>query len=560
MHFTGDNLEEENRRLVRTMRDIVAFSTLPAIWTGLSPEGIARSLADVLFSTLSLNLVYIRLQGLMSEEVIEVVRTNVGSEPDRIESVRASLRSILSAAGGTAPSTIPDPFGDGTLHLAVTRFGIAGNLGMLITGSQSDEFPTDHDRLLLGVGANQTTMVVQRLLAEELLREQGEQLRELAARLSDADRRKDEFLATLAHELRNPLAPIRSGLEVMKLAKDDPATMEEIRCTMERQTQQLMMLVDDLLDVSRISKGKLELRKCRVKLADVVQSAVEASRPFMVESNHELTVSLPEQPLYLNADPNRLAQVFSNLLNNSTKYTPAGGRIKLSAEQQRGVVIVSVEDNGLGIPAEMLDNIFEMFTQIDRPQEKGYTGLGIGLSLVKSLVEMHDGRIEVRSQGSGAGSVFSVRLPVLPESSSEQPTPSHADASATKTSIKRKVLVVDDNKAAATMLSMVVKMLGNEVRKAHDGKEGIEVAEEFLPDMILMDIGMPRMNGYEAARHIRLQAWSSGMMLVALTGWGQEEDKIRTKDAGFDHHLVKPAEPAAIQNLLDNFATIRTNE
>ncbi len=557
MHVTGNDPEGENRRLARTMRDLVALSTLPAIWNGQNPEGIARSLAEVLFDTLLVDFVYIRLRGLVGEEVIEVVRTRIGSDPDNVEAVKASLKSILSLEGTNTPATIPDPFGDGILHLAITRFGIAGDVGVLITGSQNNEYPTERDRLLLGVGANQTTMVVQRLRAEERLREQGERLRELADRLSEADRRKDEFLATLAHELRNPLAPIRTGLEVMKLAKDDPATIEEIRCTMERQTNQLVMLVDDLLDVSRISKGKLELRKCRVKLADVVQSAVEASRPFIVEFNHELTVAIPEQPIFLDADPNRLAQVLSNLLNNSTKYTPEGGRIRLSSEQQGSDVVISVEDNGLGIPSTMLERIFEMFAQIDRPHEKGYTGLGIGLSLVKSLVEMHAGRIEVYSEGTGKGSVFSVRLPILHEPSGEDCAPSHSDGSPQKTTNKRKVLVVDDNKAAATMLSMVVRMLGNDVRKAHDGKEGIEVAEEFMPDVILMDIGMPKMNGYDAARHIRRQPWSNGMMLVALTGWGQEEDKIKTKDAGFDHHLVKPAEPAAIQNLLNNFTKER---
>ena len=557
MHVTGNDPEGENRRLARTMRDLVALSTLPAIWNGQNPEGIARSLAEVLFDTLLVDFVYIRLRGLVGEEVIEVVRTRIGSDPDNVEAVKASLKSILSLEGANTPATIPDPFGDGILHLAITRFGIAGDVGVLITGSQNNEYPTERDRLLLGVGANQTTMVVQRLRAEERLREQGERLRELADRLSEADRRKDEFLATLAHELRNPLAPIRTGLEVMKLAKDDPATIEEIRCTMERQTNQLVMLVDDLLDVSRISKGKLELRKCRVKLADVVQSAVEASRPFIVEFNHELTVAIPEQPIFLDADPNRLAQVLSNLLNNSTKYTPEGGRIRLSSEQQGSDVVISVEDNGLGIPSTMLERIFEMFAQIDRPHEKGYTGLGIGLSLVKSLVEMHAGRIEVYSEGTGKGSVFSVRLPILHEPSGEDCAPSHSDRSPQKSTNKRKVLVVDDNKAAATMLSMVVRMLGNDVRKAHDGKEGIEVAEEFMPDVILMDIGMPKMNGYDAARHIRRQPWSNGMMLVALTGWGQEEDKIKTKDAGFDHHLVKPAEPAAIQNLLNNFTKER---
>ncbi|QDU46369.1 Autoinducer 2 sensor kinase/phosphatase LuxQ [Symmachiella dynata] len=403
--------------------------------------------------------------------------------------------------------------------------------------------PTDAGQRLVSFDGTLMDITQQRKMQEEL--------RELASRLAETDRRKDEFLATLAHELRNPLAPIRTGLEIMKSVMDDPETMEDIRCTMERQTQQLIMLVDDLLDVSRISKGKLKLRKCRVKLADVIQSAVEASNSFIDESNHKLITDIPSEPIYLNADPNRLAQVVSNLLNNSIKYTPEGGRIRLSAERQENDVVVSVEDNGLGIPAEMLDRIFEMFAQIDRPQEKGYTGLGIGLSLVKSLVELHQGQIEVHSEGIGKGSLFSVRLPIHIETHAEEPTLSRIDQTATE-STNRKVLVVDDNKAGAKMLSMIVKMLGNDVRKAYDGQEGIEVAEDFLPDVILMDIGMPKMNGYEAARYIRQQPWGNKIMLVALTGWGQDEDKQKTKAAGFDHHLVKPAEPAAIQELLEN--------
>lgn len=374
-----------------------------------------------------------------------------------------------------------------------------------------------------------------------------EELSHTAAKLSEADRRKDEFLATLAHELRNPLAPIRTGLELMKMV-DDPATIEEIRSTMERQTQQMVMLIDDLMDVSRITQGKLQLRKCRVKLADIVRSAVEASSPFILEAGHELTVAIPESPIFLEADPHRLAQVLSNLLNNAAKYTKEGGRIWFIAERQENEVVVTVKDTGIGIPAEMLERIFELFAQIDRPMERGYTGLGIGLTLVKSLVEMHGGRIDVRSEGPDQGSQFCVRLPLLrewvvPETRLNRPEQNGARSS------KRRVLVVDDNKAAADMLSMVVKMLGNEVRTAGDGWQAVTVAAEFLPDMVVMDLGMPRMNGYEAARHIRQQTWGEKMMLVALTGWGKEDDRQRTHEAGFDHHLVKPAEPAALQEL-----------
>jgi PAS domain S-box-containing protein len=376
-----------------------------------------------------------------------------------------------------------------------------------------------------------------------------DELRLVAAKLSEADRRKDEFLATLAHELRNPLAPIRTGLEVMKMVRDDPALLEEVRSTMERQTNQLVALVDDLLDVSRITQGKLQLRTCRVKLADVLRSAVEASRPIIDEANHQLTVTIPEEPIELEADPHRLAQIFSNLLNNAAKYTPEGGQIGVRAERHSGRVVLAVSDTGIGIPAEMLDRVFQMFTQIERPVERGYTGLGIGLTLVKSLVAMHGGSVEVHSGGENQGSEFRVFLPIINEPDSQliAKASNHNRAAGPDS---RRVLVVDDNVDAARTLSIVVKVLGSEVRIANDGKEAIALAAEFLPDLILMDIGMPVMNGYEAARHIRQQPWGKAITLVALTGWGQDEDRARTKEAGFNHHLVKPADPVEIRKFL----------
>lgn len=931
------NLEpdaDQVQNLRRTMRDLVALSTLPAIWTGHGPEGIAQSLADVLVKTVNLDLIYIRLQGSNGVDLIEVTRSrHADDENEQTQIVRRALAPYLESATYDGPATISDPLGDGTLQTTVVRFGHSGDFGVMIAGSERDDFPNESDRLLLGVGANQTAIVIQRKQAEQALQKEREWLRvtlssigdgviatdtdgnvtflnriaqsltgwsqdeaagqpltsvfsiideqtrqhvespvekvlrdgvivaqpnhtiliardgaehpiddsaapirdragnvmgvvlafrdvterralerenakreeharflaaiitssndaiisktldgiiqswnasaerifgytaeqaigrhitmlipkerieeedyiiaqlragqrvehfetvrirsdgrrifvsltispirdaqgriigaskiarditeqkeveerfresELrfvqladaisqlawmanpdgqidwfnnrwyeytgttfeqmegwgwqsvhdpdvlpealnrwkkslstgepfdmvfpirgadgqfrpfltravpfrdddgnivrwfgtntditeqeqtkeklkvaAARLSEADRRKDEFLATLAHELRNPLAPIRTGLEVMTMVKDDPATLEEIRCIMERQTQQLITLVDDLLDVSRITQGKFELRRSRVRLADVVQSAVEACQPFIDEADHELSVSIPDEPIYLNADPHRLAQVFSNLLNNSTRYTPDGGRIVLSAERDESDVVVTVKDNGLGIPAEMIDRIFERFAQIDRPQERASSGLGLGLSLVKSLVEMHGGEITVHSEGTGAGSTFSIRLPAWNE------TPS-ATVEATKAKTKTnglRILVVDDNKAAADMLGMSVRILGNDVRKASDGKEGIEVAAEFRPDVVLMDLGMPKMNGYDAARHIRQQPWGKNILLVALSGWGQDEDKRKTKEAGFDHHLVKPAEPSELTNLFANVTRTTT--
>ncbi len=366
--------------------------------------------------------------------------------------------------------------------------------------------------------------------------------------LRESDRRKDEFLATLAHELRNPLAPIRSGLELMKMVRDDPDLIEEVRSTMERQTLQMVHLIDDLLDVSRITQGKLQLRRCRVELKDVVQSAVEATRPFIDEAGHELRIDLPESAVFLQADATRLAQVLSNLLNNAAKYTKEPGLIQLRAELEGPLVAISVVDTGLGIPADMQERIFEMFGQIDRTVEGGYAGLGIGLTLVKSLVEMHGGSVTVFSEGANRGSRFTVSLPLIPDSLAAPGLPD-VQRSGDGSSSNLRILLVDDNRAAVQMLEMVVRMFGNTVHVAYDGEEAVAAAEIFRPDVILMDIGMPKLDGYAAARRIRETEWGRSIVLVALTGWGHEDDKQRSREAGFDHHLVKPAEPAALQEI-----------
>ena len=376
-----------------------------------------------------------------------------------------------------------------------------------------------------------------------------EELRRLAAELSEADRRKDVFLATLAHELRNPLAPIRNGLQVMKLSRNNGEALEKVRAMMDRQVSQLVRLVDDLLDVSRIAQEKVELRKERVELRAVIDAAVETSRPAIEQAGHELAVVVPNEPIFVDGDPTRLAQVVSNLLNNSAKYTHRGGRILLTAGREDGTAVVSVKDDGIGIPPAMLDKVFVMFTQVDRTLEKTTGGLGIGLSLVKGLLEMHGGTIVAKSDGEGMGSEFVVRLPVV-MSDVAGPDRPNKQTSEVLLSTLRRILVVDDNVDAAETLGQVLEMLGNEVRTANDGEAGVEVAAQFRPDVVLMDIGMPKLNGYEAARRIRQHSWSRGMVLVALTGWGQDDDRKKSADAGFDHHLVKPVKMDALTKLL----------
>lgn len=379
-----------------------------------------------------------------------------------------------------------------------------------------------------------------------------EELRRLASELSEADRRKDEFLATLAHELRNPLAPIRNGLEIMAMSHDDGENVAQVRTMMQRQVAQIVHLVDDLLDVSRISRGKLVLRKQRIELADVVNHAVDTSRPVIEANAHELTVMMPNDPVFLEADETRLGQVISNLLNNAAKYSPRGGRTWLTAEVQDKHVVVSVKDTGIGIAADMLPKIFDMFTQVDRSLEKSQGGLGIGLCLVKRLVELHGGSIEVKSEGQGKGSEFTVRLPILASQESAQ---SQDDNVILKDCGQKRILIVDDNLDSALSLSMMIRLKGHDTQTAHDGLAAVQVAEQYRPEIVLLDIGLPKMNGYDACRCIREQPWSRGMIIVAVTGWGQDEDRRRSSEAGFDRHLVKPIDLTSLDELLAGIGT-----
>ncbi len=372
-------------------------------------------------------------------------------------------------------------------------------------------------------------------------------LRERADELAEASRQKDEFLATLAHELRNPLAPIRNAVQYLGMDNLQESDVTTARDVIERQVKIMVRLIDDLLDVSRISRNQLDLRKQPIELARVVESAVESSRPLIQQCGHELTISLPPEPIHLDADPIRLAQVFSNLLNNAAKYTEPQGRIWLTAERQGSDAVVSVRDNGIGIPAEMLSSIFDLFTQVDRSLERSQTGLGIGLSLVRRLVEMHDGTIEARSHGLGQGSEFVVRMPVFIQSS---PEPPKSEKKMTSILNKCRILIVDDNKDSANTLAMLLRLKGNDIRTAYDGIEAVEAAESFHPELVLLDIGLPKLNGYDVARRIRQQPWSRDVILVALTGWGQDDDRRRSQEAGFHFHMVKPLELAALEKLL----------
>ena len=370
--------------------------------------------------------------------------------------------------------------------------------------------------------------------------------RDHAARaLEEADRRKDEFLATLAHELRNPLAPIRNSIHILRLtAADEPfANLYEI---MERQVSYMVRLVDDLLEVSRITRGKIDLRKERVELATVIHAAIETTRPLIESGRHELTIELTQEPLFLEADPVRLAQIFANLLNNAAKYTDEGGHIWITVSCEQGAAVVAVRDNGVGIPAASLPRVFDMFMQ--GAARRGEGGLGIGLTLARTLAEMHGGGIEARSAGTGHGSEFVVRLPVSAPTGPAPLDVARPDAVAVQGPTR--ILVADDSRDAADSLRALLELLGAQVRVAYDGPTALNAFSSYRPEVVLLDIGMPGMDGLEVARRIRQRPESRDVTLIALTGWGQEKDRHNSAAAGFNHHLVKPVDFEALQELL----------
>ncbi len=373
-----------------------------------------------------------------------------------------------------------------------------------------------------------------------------EELHRLAENLAEADRRKSEFLATLAHELRNPLAPIRNGLGILRVGGDGTASLAKTREMMERQVNHMVHLVDDLLDISRISGGKIELKKESITIKQLITNAVETSIPLIENGQHKLVIDISDDSLSLFVDPNRVAQVISNLLNNAAKYTPPGGQIKIHVAVENNEFTLSVEDNGIGIPAEALPTIFEMFNQVDRNMVHAQGGLGIGLALVRQIVEMHGGTVGVTST-KNVGSVFVIKIPVI-ECDATSPAINAMGIEANPKSLR--IMVVDDNVDAAQSLSLLLQFGGHTLFVAHDGHEAIKIARGYKPHIAFLDIGMPGMDGYETASAIRKIEGLEGIILVALTGWGAEEDKNRSREAGFNNHLVKPAQFEAIESLL----------
>ena len=379
-------------------------------------------------------------------------------------------------------------------------------------------------------------------------------LRRLAFSLAEVDQRKTEFLATLAHELRNPLAPIQSSLDLMRLAPGNNAVAARTREIMERQLGHMIHLVNDLLDMARISRGQVDLKKQEVDLNDILAGAVETSMPLIKASEHDLTVRLPDAPIRLHVDPTRIAQVVSNLLNNAAKYTPAGGRIELSARQDHGEIIIAVTDNGIGIPEQAQSTVFEMFAQIRTSKDRAQGGLGIGLSLVRRLIELHGGTVTASSPGPDKGSTFTVRLPLSGSRSQAGPVSEQDAAGSERAMAPLRVLVVDDNTDAADTLASLLAAIGHSTVVAHNGEQALREARRLRPDVVFIDIGMLGMDGYDTARALRQMPGLERIRLVALTGWGAETDRIRSREAGFDEHLTKPANLATVRKVLSGLA------
>lgn len=664
-----EDLADEVERLRQTTRDLVAMSTLPAIWGNLDAAGVVASLSGVLLNTRNLDLVYIRLSNRGEHGMVDALRIKQApiAEPF-LAAARGAIDAMLAGTDGELPATMQDPCGEGSLRIHCVRFGIADDIGLMVAGSRRTDFPSDDDRLLLGVAANQGAVVMQRQRAEQALKQSeqrflqmanlapamlwvteadgactflssgwyeftGQRVDEglglgwtmaihpedreaassafLAANRSQAgfslehrlqhvdgsyrwvidtgrprfsadgrfvgfvgsvlditDRKQSEaqhqvlfdeitkshknlseFLAVLAHELRNPLAPILTGLELMRIRAASPETVNQAREVIERQTRQLTHLIDDLLDIARVTNGKVDIRKATVDLRSVAANAVETSVPLIEKGHHAFSLKFHDAPLPAAVDATRIAQVIGNLLTNAAKYTPHGGMINLAVERDGDDAVISVTDNGIGIPPESLEAVFDMFSQVGRNMPHAQGGLGIGLSLVRQLVGLHGGQVSARSEGVGKGSTFVVRLP-LDLSSAQAGTPTELPDAEGGAGKRLRILVTDDNVDAAQTLASLLELYGHEIRIAHEGVQALRIAAQFRPDVAFLDIGMPGMSGFELARSLRQIDGLAPLRIAAISGWGAQEDLVRATEAGFDRHFTKPVAPSRLKEFL----------
>lgn len=526
--------ERKNLTVLETILDDPAYRLIRA-------ESADEALLALVSEEFALLILDIRLPGMTGFELAQIIK-------ERKKTARVPI--IFLTAYYNEDQHVLEGYGTGAVDY------LQKPVNPIVLRSKVAAFADLHRKSREAVLANLALVdeISERRRAEQQLQDLNETLEQRVAERTEAlrasDRRKDEFLAILAHELRNPLAPVSVAAQVLYMNATRTPEVERAKEIIDRQMRTMTRLIDDLMDVSRISRGKIELRRERFELSQIINDAVNSCRTIIEKDGHILKLSVPREPIIINADLTRLPQVFLNLLANAAKFSEKGSTIFLNVERLGDEVIVSVKDTGIGIDGDKLGSVFEMFSQIrGGALNRSHGGLGIGLYLVKSLVEMHDGQIEVKSEGLGKGSEFVVRLPIDPDQSPLRASAGNANDLAPLNSELR-ILVVDDNRDAALSLAMLLKATGNNVHLAHDGEEAVEAAEKHRPHVILLDIGLPKKNGYEAARDIRQHPWGQSLVLIAVTGWGQEEDRKKSESAGFNLHMVKPVDPQSLLKLL----------
>ena len=513
--YTLDGAEHAYRRLIERMHDGAVI---------LNAEGTIQYCNSRLAQMLN-----VPLESVTGSRFKNWVAADSQEAVDGLLAGSAARMELDLRASGTAPVPV---------MLTPVPHGVDGSDTSLIITDLSER------------RRNEAGIVQLNADLEQRIKERTAELEAANAMLKHADRRKDEFLAVLSHELRNPLAPIRTAAHLLDSPHLPASDLLWARTVIQRQVRHMSALLDDLLDIARITRGRLELKVRRVSLKSVVDAAVEAARPLIDRNDHSLVVSLPENDVTLDADPLRLSQILSNLLTNAAKYTDAGGHIELSARLQDGQLTLSVKDDGIGLSPAALSSIFTMFAQVDGSAGRSEGGLGIGLALVKGLVTLHGGTVRACSEGEGRGSEFIVEMPVA---ASREDAVAPRGPGATTPVGSRRVLVADDNRDAADTLGLLLELYGHEVRIAHSGIAALEVAQSFRPNVALLDIAMPDLSGYEVARNLRVAASCPGIVLIALTGYGQDGDKERAQQAGFDHHLTKPVDPSKLEALISGY-------
>ena len=515
--------------LQRCLRDVLSLVALPAMWSGRDQAHVLETLIEALASILDAPLIYAvaREPGSVLHEACRVE----GVVPPDLAAVRACVAGCLEFPNPWTGTAALAPVGLGDLPCASTPIGAFGRLGAIFVASTATEFPTVEHETLLRVAAS---IGAAGLEQARLLRERELALLEREAAL----RAKDEFLAMLGHELRNPLTPIVTALELIQM-RGETAARRELE-VIGRQVHHMSRLVDDLLDVSRITQGKLTLRREPIEIARVVHAAIETVSPLLETRRHHLDASVPERGLCVDGDPTRLAQIAGNLLTNAAKFTPPGGHIRVQATREGSMVVVSVEDDGVGIAPDMLPKIFESFVQLRAAGEVASGGLGLGLVIARNLASMHGGTLTATSEGPGKGSQFTLHLPWLrPDDRQVAPAPGPA---ADPAGARQRVLIVDDNEDAAELVGELLRAVGHEVHVTHDGPSALKAIETFRPTVALIDIGLPVMDGHEVAARVRREHGAAAPRMIAVTGYGQECDRRRSRESGFEQHLTKPVD------------------